>query len=153
MLLQLNLSRNHQHFCIVLQHEWDVSWKELNQNSGKLRKLAEMTSPILFAFKSPLIGFYCGKTTLFPVAMTTQWDQPYCKSASGCVWGRLRTDVLTYGSEKPLASMAARWAQRMMPTTRQDFWVLYLREIMMRPRSSRDLSSVLLTWRWNHKRK
>lgn len=41
--------------------------------------------------------------------------------------------------------MAARWAQRMMPTTRQDFWVLYLREIMMRPRSSRDLSSVLLT--------
>lgn len=33
----------------------------------------------------------------------------------------------------------------MMPTTRQDFWVLYFREIMMRPRSSRDLSSVLLT--------
>lgn len=34
----------------------------------------------------------------------------------------------------------------MMPTTRQDFWVLYLREIMMRPRSSRDLSSALFTW-------
>lgn len=42
--------------------------------------------------------------------------------------------------------MAARWAQRMMPTTRQDFWVLYLREIMMRPRSSRDLSSALFTY-------
>ncbi|KAG7274415.1 hypothetical protein CRUP_027045 [Coryphaenoides rupestris] len=26
------------------------------------------------------------------------------------------------GSEKPLASMAARWAQRTMPTSRQDFW-------------------------------
>lgn len=30
--------------------------------------------------------------------------------------GSLRTHVLTYGSEKPLTSMAARWAQRRTPT-------------------------------------
>lgn len=41
--------------------------------------------------------------------------------------------------------MAARCAQRTMPTSRPCFCELYLREMRMRPRSSRDLSSVLST--------
>lgn len=44
--------------------------------------------------------------------------------------------------------MAARWAQRTMPTSRPCFCELYLREMRMRPRSSKDLSSLLSTWGW-----
>lgn len=57
-----------------------------DQNSSEFRKLAEMTSPILFAFKSPLIGFYCEKAALPLLPWLPSEIQLYCTSPSGCVW-------------------------------------------------------------------
>ena len=59
------------------------------------------------------------------------------------------THIFTYGSERPLESMAASPAQRLMPTVSWSMFVLNRRLTKMRPRSEFIKSSSFSTFRHN----